>query len=77
MKVWQCDVFADEEFTLPCVHFVGRFTSAHCALNALQRELAEVQVVLHPGPMKEIDDDGSCTDTTPFRMLRGFVAQTS
>lgn len=70
MTVWQCDLFADKALTLPCVRFVGRFTSVGSALEALKKELSAVQVLLYPGPISKIVDDGSYTDAAPFRMVR-------
>lgn len=70
MKVWQCEVFADEAMTLPCVLFVGRFASVKSAMDGLRHELSAVQVLLYPGPMRETVDDGSYTDAAPFRMVR-------
>lgn len=70
MKAWQCEVFADKALTLPCVRFAGRFSSVEKAIEALQHELAAVQVLLYPGPMRETTDDGSYTESTPFRMVR-------
>jgi hypothetical protein len=70
MKVWQCEVYAHENLTLPCVIFFGKFTSAAKAMEVLLHQLSEVKVLLHPGEMREVVDDGSYTDTMPFRMIR-------
>jgi hypothetical protein len=70
MKVWRCEVYANENLALPCVIFVGKFDSAVGATEALLHQLSEAQVVLYPGEMREVVDDGSCNGTVPFRMSR-------
>lgn len=70
MKVWQCELFAKQNLTLPCVIFIGKFTNAEAAMEVLLDQLAQVQVFLYPGAMLEAVDDGFFTNAIPFRMTR-------
>jgi hypothetical protein len=71
MNVWQCEVFANRDLTLPCVTFIGKFETARLAMQTLVHQLEAVQISLYPGVMREVADDGSwVTGAVRFRMIR-------
>lgn len=69
MKMWECTVYSDKGLTRPVVSFTGRFRNADRALQALQEELAAVQVVLFPGNMNQLEASTPLEDEQ-FKMIR-------
>lgn len=77
MTIWQCEVFADEALTLPCVTFIGKFDTPTQATEVLLHQLEAVQVSLYPGPMREtVEELFFFADAESFRMVRFAATDT-